>query len=72
MRQFATPVIEFYQHRPTFGTVDGLQSADKVTAAICAHIDGSQSFHLKAETTRLVVSLPPEGGNCTLGRLASA
>jgi len=36
---FATPVIEYYQDRPGFGTVDGLQSADKVTAAICAHID---------------------------------
>ena len=37
--QFATPVIEYYQDRRGFGTVDGLQSADKVTAAICAHID---------------------------------
>ena len=37
--QFATPVIEYYQDRPGFGTVDGLQSADKVTAAICDHID---------------------------------
>ena len=36
---FATPVIEFYQDRGTFGTVDGLQTAEKVTAAICAHID---------------------------------
>jgi len=36
---FATPVIEYYQGRPGFGTVDGLQGAAKVTAAICAHID---------------------------------
>ena len=40
---FATPVIEFYRHRPTFGTVDGLQSADRVTAALCAHIDRCSS-----------------------------
>lgn len=37
--QFATPVIEYYRDRRGFGTVDGLQSADRVTAAICAHID---------------------------------
>ena len=37
--QFATPVIEYYRDRRRFGTVDGLQSADRVTAAICAHID---------------------------------
>ena len=37
--EFATPVIEYYQNRPTFGTVDGLDTADKVTAALCAHID---------------------------------
>jgi adenylate kinase len=37
---FATPVIEYYRRRRTFGTIDGLQSADKVTAALCAHIDG--------------------------------
>jgi adenylate kinase len=36
---FAQPVIDFYRRRPTFGTVDGLQSADRVTAALCAHID---------------------------------
>ena len=36
---FATPVIEYYRHRRTFGTVDGLQSPDKVTADLCAHID---------------------------------
>ena len=37
--EFATPVIEYYQERSTFGTVDGLQSADRVTAALSAHID---------------------------------
>ncbi len=36
---FATPVIEFYRSRRTFGTIDGLQSPDRVTAALCAHID---------------------------------
>lgn len=36
--QFATPVIQYYQDRPCFGTVDGLQSAAKVTTALCAHI----------------------------------
>ena len=36
---FATPVIELYRNRRTFGTIDGLQSPDRVTAALCAHID---------------------------------
>ena len=36
---FATPVIDFYRDRPTFGTIDGLQVPHKVTAALCAHID---------------------------------
>jgi adenylate kinase len=36
---FATPVIEYYRDRRTFATVDGLQSADRVTAALCAHIE---------------------------------
>ncbi len=36
---FATPVIEFYRSRRTFRAIDGLQSPDKVTAALCAHID---------------------------------
>ena len=36
---FATPVIEYYRHRPTFGTIDGWQSAEKVTTALCGHID---------------------------------
>jgi adenylate kinase len=37
--EFAAPVIEYYRNRPAFGTVDGLQSADRVTAALYAHID---------------------------------
>jgi adenylate kinase len=36
---YATPVIEHYRTRPTFGIVDGVQHADKVTAAMTAHID---------------------------------
>jgi adenylate kinase len=36
---FATPVIDFYKDRPTFGAFDGLQPAARVTAALCAHID---------------------------------
>ena len=36
---FATPVIEYYRDRPTFGTIDGLQAPQKVTEALCAHID---------------------------------
>jgi adenylate kinase len=40
---FATPVIEYYRHRRSFGTIDGLQTADKVTAALCAHIDRIRS-----------------------------
>ena len=35
----AAPVIEFYRGRAAFGTIDALQPADKVTAALCAHID---------------------------------
>src|SRR5258708_3108606 len=31
---FATPVVEFYQHRPAFRSVNALQSAEKVTAAL--------------------------------------
>jgi adenylate kinase len=37
--EFATPVIDFYRHRRTFGAVDGLQGPHKVTAELCAHID---------------------------------
>ena len=36
---FAEPVIEFYRSRAAFGTIDALQSADRVTDALCAHID---------------------------------
>ena len=37
--QYATPVIEHYRSRPTFGVVDGVQHADFVTAGMTAHID---------------------------------
>jgi len=40
---FATPVIDFYRDRRNFGTIDGLQRADKVTAVLCAHIDRARS-----------------------------
>ena len=40
---FATPVIDFYRHRRTFGAIDGLQAPQKVTAALCAHIDRFRS-----------------------------
>ena len=36
---FAGPLIEFYQGRPTFATIDGLQRPDKVTGELCAHIE---------------------------------
>ena len=36
---FAAPLLAFYSGRPTFATVDGLQPLDRVTAALCAHID---------------------------------
>jgi adenylate kinase len=35
----AAPLLAYYAGRPTFGTVDGLQTLDRVTAALCAHID---------------------------------
>ena len=35
----AAPLIAYYRDRPTFGTIDGLQAPDKVTTALCAHID---------------------------------
>jgi adenylate kinase len=35
----ATPVIQYYKSRPRYGEVNGLQHADKVTAALLAHID---------------------------------
>jgi adenylate kinase len=37
--EVATPVIQFYKGRVGFGEVNGLQHADKVTAAILAHVD---------------------------------
>ena len=36
---FAAPIIEHYRARPSFGSIDGTQHADKVTAAIANHID---------------------------------
>ena len=35
----ATPVIEYYRVRLLYGEVNGLQHADKVTAALLAHIE---------------------------------
>ena len=35
----ATPVIRYYKLRPLYGEVNGLQYADRVTAALLAHID---------------------------------
>jgi adenylate kinase len=35
----ATPVIRYYRSRPRYAAVNGLQHADKVTAALLAHID---------------------------------
>ena len=35
----ATPVIQYYRSRARYGEVNGLQHADKVTAALLAHID---------------------------------
>ena len=37
--EVATPVIEFYRGRRGYGEVNGLQHADRVTAALLAHID---------------------------------
>ncbi len=36
---YAEPVIAYYRSRPTFGSVDGLQPLEHVTAALSAHID---------------------------------
>jgi adenylate kinase len=36
---FTDPVIAYYRARPMFGSIDGLQQPDAVTAALCAHID---------------------------------
>lgn len=35
----AMPVIQYYRSHPRYGEVNGLQHADKVTAALLAHID---------------------------------
>src|SRR5262245_41207344 len=35
----ATPVIQYYKPRLLYGEVNGLQHADKVTAALLAHIE---------------------------------
>jgi adenylate kinase len=36
---FATPIVEHYRARPSFGSIDGTQHADKVTAAITKLVD---------------------------------
>jgi adenylate kinase len=36
---FAGPLIEYYRARPSFASIDGLQHANQVTAALIAHID---------------------------------
>jgi adenylate kinase len=35
----AMPLIRYYRLHPRYGEVNGLQHADKVTAALLAHID---------------------------------
>ena len=35
----ATPLIHYYRPHPRYGEVNGLQHADRVTAALLAHID---------------------------------
>ena len=35
----AGPLVDFYRERPTFAAIDGLQRPDRVTHALCAHID---------------------------------
>lgn len=37
--EVAMPVIQYYKPRPSYGEVNGLQHADKVTAALLAHIE---------------------------------
>ncbi len=37
--EFAKPIIKHYRARRSFGSIDGTQHADKVTAAIANHID---------------------------------
>lgn len=41
--EYATPVIEHYRKRATFGVVDGVQHADKVAAAMTALIERVRS-----------------------------
>jgi adenylate kinase len=36
---FAEPLIEYYRARPSFGSIDGLQQPNEVTAALTSHID---------------------------------
>lgn len=36
---FAAPIVEHYRTRSSFGSIDGTQHADKVTAAIATHIE---------------------------------
>jgi len=48
---FATPVIDFYKGRKTFHVVDGLQSAEWVTAALCGHIDADVTL-MRSRTAR--------------------
>ena len=33
------PVVEYYRSRPRFGSIDGLQHVDRVTAALRSHVD---------------------------------
>lgn len=44
--EVATPVIEYYRGRSGFGEVNGLQHADRVTAALHAHIQRVLSSRL--------------------------
>jgi len=41
--EYATPVIDHYRKRPTFGVVDGVQHADNVAAAMIAQIDRARA-----------------------------
>jgi adenylate kinase family enzyme len=35
------PLVRYYQGRPTFASIDGLQTPDKVTADLRAHIEAA-------------------------------
>jgi adenylate kinase len=37
------PVVDYYRARPRFGTIDGLQHVDQVTAALRAFIERAAS-----------------------------